>query len=428
MHSATPSWRNMSEVQTIGLEAVPASVPSPPRAAWVAIEDLPQGTAIARALEADGWQVPQVMSTCADVHRLVHAAVALPDVLVTGLRFSDGDGLRLIRDLGNLPDAPAIFLASHQQRAVIKAAQSLAEACGLRFAGSAEQPADANTIATRLTTFRAQRVSAVTRTPAGLLNRADLRAIIDREGLFPWMQPKVRLDTLEVIGVEALMRGCDQAGELVMPDRLSPALAAHGLLDEATLRVARQTAEFVANCLAEGMAISAAINVSMQSLEGLDFCLRLVETVERVALDPSWITIEITETDAMSDAARVIENTARIRMLGFNLAIDDFGTAYSSLTQLSRIPFSELKIERAFVTHCAQDPGKHAIVSACALLGRSLGLQVVAEGVETPNDLVGVRTAGCTHVQGYLIARPMPVARALDWLRSLDELRVNLPA
>jgi len=150
----------------------------------------------------------------------------------------------------------------------------------------------------------------------------------------------------------------------------------------------------------------------------------LEQTVHEVGLDPSWITLEITETDAMSDLVQVTENAARIRMLGFNLAIDDFGTAYSSLTQLARIPFSELKIERAFVTGCRHDAGKRAIVAACAMLGRSLGLQVVAEGVETADDLDCVREAGCSHVQGYHFARPFPVRQAMAWLRSLDALQL----
>jgi EAL domain-containing protein (putative c-di-GMP-specific phosphodiesterase class I) len=123
----------------------------------------------------------------------------------------------------------------------------------------------------------------------------------------------------------------------------------------------------------------------------------------------------------------VIENAARIRMLGFNLAIDDFGTAYSSLFQLSRIPFSELKIERAFVRAVDEDSGKQAIVRACSQLGNSMGLHVVAEGVETAQELDFVQQAGCTQIQGYLVARPMPAARALDWLRGLDELRFDLP-
>jgi EAL domain-containing protein (putative c-di-GMP-specific phosphodiesterase class I) len=398
------------------------------RSAWVAIDDEAQAQAIARGLVLAGWEVGHVVHGCAAVHALARDAARLPDVLVTGLRFrdGDGDGLRLIRELGAFPDAPAVFLASRQQRAVIKAAQTLADACGLRFAGAVEQPADVAGIVAQLAGFHPVSTRVARRAEPPVLDRASVHAIIQREDVFPWMQPKVRLDTLEVVGVEALMRGFDEAGELVMPDRLIPALAAHGLLDDATLRVARQTAEFVAACLEEGMAISAAINVSMSSLARLEFCQRLAETIERVAVDPSWITIEITETDAMSDATRVIENAARIRMLGFNLAIDDFGTAYSSLTQLVRIPFSELKIERAFVTNCGRDAVKRATVSACALLGRSLGLQVVAEGVETVEDLAGVRASGCTHFQGYLVSRPIPVGHTLDWLRGLDELRAPI--
>jgi len=404
--------------------AAVAPVPSAARRAWVAIDDAALAAYIACGLVQAGWTVPHVVHGCAEVHALVRAAACLPDVLLTGLRFHDGDGLRLIRELGGLADAPAIFVASGQQRAVIKAAQSLADACGLRFAGATEQPRDIASIARQLAAFDPTRLHPARRPALPPLDRASVRDIIEREDVFPWLQPKVRLDTMEVVGVEALMRGFDAEGRLVMPDRLIPALAAHGLLDDATLRVARQTAEFVASCLGEGMAVSAAINVSMLSLARLDFCQRLAEAVERVSLDPSWITIEITETDAMSDMARVIENAARIRMLGFNLAIDDFGTAYSSLTQLARIPFSELKVERAFVTGCGSDPVKRATVSACALLGRSLGLQVVAEGVETLEDLAGVRACGCTHVQGYLVSRPIPAGRALDWLRGLDELRV----
>ena len=399
-----------------------------PRTAWVAIADAAQAGCIAHALAATGWHVPRVAHGCNEIRALMHALLPLPDVLVTGLRFDDGDALRLIRELGVLPGAPAIFLASHQQRAVLKAAQSLTEVCGLRFAGLSERPGDAASVAEALAHFRpaAPRLRAAT-VPAPL-ERDEVCRLMAQEHLFPWMQPKVRLDTLEVIGVEALMRGVDACGRLVTPDRLIPVLTKYGLLDEATLHVARQTADFVARCLGEGMAISASINVSMTSLARLDFCQQLEKIVQDAGLDPSWITLEITETDAMSDAIQVAENTARIRMLGFNLAIDDFGTAYSSLDQLARIPFSELKIERAFVTGALHHPGKRASLAACAMLGTSLGLQVVAEGVETLDDLACVRQAGCTHLQGYLVSRPIPVGQMLDWLRGLDDLQVPLAA
>jgi EAL domain-containing protein (putative c-di-GMP-specific phosphodiesterase class I) len=398
-----------------------------PRVAWVVIGDPRQASAISDALCAGGWRVPAVLHGVAAARARLQSGGALPDVLVTGLRFDDGDGLRLIRDLGALPGAPAVFIASHQQRAVLKAAHSLADVCGLSFAGACEHPSDARLVATLLAGYRRPPAPGRPATIPAPLSRDDVCALMARDDLFPWMQPKVRLDTREVIGVEALMRGFDEAGQLVTPNRLVPVLARYGLLDDATLRVARKTTDFVVRCLEEGMAISASINVSMCSLARPDFCQQLEAIVQRGGLDPSWITLEITETDAMSDVVQVIENTARIRMFGFNLAIDDFGTAYSSLDQLARIPFSELKIERAFVTGASSDSGKRASLGACAMLGRSLGLQVVAEGVETLEDLDCVRRAGCTHLQGYLVAPPIPVGKALDWLRALDHLRVALP-
>ena len=128
----------------------------------------------------------------------------------------------------------------------------------------------------------------------------------------------------------------------------------------------------------------------------------------------------------MADLATVIENTARIRMLGFNLSIDDFGTAYSSLMQLSQIPFSELKIERNFVAGIAGDPVRQAIVRSCAELGAALGLHVVAEGVETRDEMACVQRLGCSHVQGYLASRPLPAQVALQWLRELPQGRLVL--
>lgn len=399
------------------------------RTVWIVIDEPAEALAIADAVSGAGWHVERIAHDLASLQRLAASAEAPPALLVSGLRFSDGDGFQLIRHVARRRAPPALFIASHQQRAVIKAALALADACGLEVAGWAERPLELASIARRLAQFEPRGAQRAVRAALPPLERDELLSLFDRGALYPWMQPKLRIDTREVVGFEALMRAHDERGALVMPDRLVSALAEHGLLDEATMRMARQTVDFVAGALARGMAISASINVSMQSLSNLAFCQELALAVEHVQLDPSWITIEITETDAMADLASVIENTGRIRMLGFNLAIDDFGTAYSSLSQLSRIPFSELKVERAFVSGVHEDSGRQAIVRACAQLGASLGLHVVAEGVETLQELAFVREAGCSQAQGYLVSRPMPAAQALQWLQDLgDELKFELPA
>ena len=404
-----------------------AGEPAGLRRAWLVIGDIDESRAISAALEDESWEVCAVAHDLAGAIRLLARQADPPDLVIMGLRFDDGDGFQLMRVLSRCACPPAVFIASRQQRAVIKAAATLATSCGLPLAGFAEQPVEASSIAQTLSGYWRPDPPRV-RTCKAELDRDELLSLFDRGALHPWMQPKLRISSSEIVGFEALMRAHDAQGTLIMPDRLVSALTRHNLLDQATLRMAKQTVDFVAACLADGMAISASINVSMQSLSNLSFCQELAAAVDHAQLDPSWITIEITETDAMADLASVIENTARIRMLGFNLAIDDFGTAYSSLFQLSRIPFSELKIERAFVTAIEHDSGKQAIVRACSQLGAALGLHVVAEGVESAAELDYVRQAGCSQIQGYLVSRPMPADEAHEWLRQLDDLRFEIPA
>lgn len=398
-------------------------VARPKRTAWIVIGGRPEADAIAAILSGVGWAVLHIAHDIAEVDVLFALEERGPDLIVTGLRFCDGDGFQLIRKLARRSKQSAVFVVSHQQRAVIKTAVALADACGLVLAGIAEQTIDPQAIRRDLEKFESRKRRPQGIVPAPALSRDELTSLLDRGALVAWLQPKLRISTREVVGFEALMRARDEEGNLIGPDRMVVALGVHGLLDRATLCIARQTIDFVARCLDEGMAVSASINVSMQALSSLAFCQALSDAVESVQLDPSWITIEITETDAMTDLASVIENTGRIRMLGFNIAIDDFGTAYSSLFQLSRIPFSELKIERAFVTGVDQDSGKQAVVAACAQLGVSLGLHVVAEGVETAAELEYVTRVGCAQIQGYLVARPMPASEALEWLRNLEDLR-----
>lgn len=395
-----------------------------PRRCWLVMDDRHEASRIGDALAGDGWAVEGVMHDLAATERRLRLKQALPDVLLCGLRLADGDAFSLMRTLAAQPQPPSLFFVSRQQRAVIRSAVALADACRIPVAGSAELPMDPRVLAGLLQHFDPRQRRAAPKPRLPTLSEAELIDALNTGRIQAWVQPKMRIATREIVGFEALMRARGHDGTVITPDRLIDGLSRHGLLEQATLQVFRQAAALVARCLGEGQAVSGSVNVSLQSLSSRSFCEQLTEAVDELQLDPSWITIEITETDAMSDLTTVIENTARIRMLGFNLAIDDFGTAYSSFFQLSRIPFSELKIERAFVADLQSDSSKRAIVQACAQLGSSLDMRVVAEGVETESELAQVTAAGCTEVQGYLVARPMPVDAAKAWLDALDDLRV----
>jgi EAL domain-containing protein (putative c-di-GMP-specific phosphodiesterase class I) len=395
--------------------------------AWTLLPALDETAPLIEALCAHGWAVSRNFATLDDVVEALKATDTPPDVLITRVRLPDGDAFELIRRIAPIRNAPAVFFISRQQRAVVKAAQSLCEAHGVRVAGHVDMPLrveaalpqfDAFRAAGRLRRPRAQRTAP--------LPVADLQALVDNGGIRAFMQPKMRLSSRRVTGFEALMRGVGPDGRVITPAEIIEPLGNAGLLLPATLQMFDQTIAFLMDCLNDGIAVGASVNVPLSLISDHQFCRKLVESVETAGLDPSWITVEITEDEAMSNPALVIENTARIRMFGFNLSIDDFGTAYSSFSQLTKIPFSELKIERTFISGMEHDKSKQAVVAACALLGSRLGLEVVAEGVETIAELMAVREAGCSDVQGYLISRPVPVPEAAAWLRGLDGERFAL--
>ena len=410
-----------------GLRAPPSPAVTVPRYVWVALAEPYEAGSLAQGLVNAGWIVEHVFNDLASVVSALATTTVMPDVIVSALRFEDGDGLRLIRMLGREPEPPALFVISHQQRAVIKSALALAEACAVRIAGSAEWPVDVASIVTTLAAFSVRPPSEAPAIPPRLLERGELLQLLDRGCVQARLEPQLRLSSGEIIGVEALMRAQDEAGTPISLDRFMPALAAHGLLAEATLLVFDQAVDFAAQALARGMALRACVDVSMHSLSDHLFCRKLLRTVERAGLDPSWITLELTGTDGKAEPATVIENTARMRMLGFNLSFDDFGSAYCSLSHLSRLPFSELKIERTFVSGVDLDPGKAAIVQACSRLGAALGLHVVAEGVETLQELETIRRVECSIVQGSLVSAPRPKDDALHWLGELVDMRLDLP-
>ncbi len=395
--------------------------------AWTLLPELTETQPLVEALCGRGWVVSNAFGTLGEVINALRHAVKPPDLLITRVRLPDGDAFELIRRIAPIRGTPALFFISRQQRAVVKAAESLCEAHGVRLAGHADMPVRLTAALPQFDAFRAAgclRRQRIQRTAP--LPLADLHALVESGGIRAFMQPKMRLSSRRITGFEALMRGVLPDGQVIAPIHLIEPLGNAGLLMRATLQMFDQTVAFLMDCLNDGIAVGASINVPLSLISDHGFCRKLVEGVEAVGLDPSWITVEITEDEAMSNPALVIENTARIRMFGFNLSIDDFGTAYSSFAQLTKIPFSELKIERSFISGIESDKSKQAVVSACALLGSRLGLEVVAEGVETRSELTAVIEAGCSDIQGYLISRPVPVPQAAAWLRALDGERFAL--
>jgi diguanylate cyclase (GGDEF)-like protein len=250
----------------------------------------------------------------------------------------------------------------------------------------------------------------------------DLRAAIDDRQLSVAYQPKVRLTDGEVIGMEALVRWRHPVFGQVLPDEFIPLAERTGAISELTSYVLRTALDDVQRWHRAGRQWSVAVNVAMRNLLDGDFATTVGELLAESGVDPSMLTLEITETGVMSDASRTIDMLDRLAALGLNLSIDDFGTGYSSLSYLQQLPVTEIKIDKLFVSDVVVDPGAEAIVRSVLDLARNLNLTVVAEGVEDRRTWELLRKLGCTVAQGYFLARPMPVDDLEMWFKQLPAM------
>ncbi|MFN0029968.1 MAG: putative bifunctional diguanylate cyclase/phosphodiesterase [Acidimicrobiales bacterium] len=255
--------------------------------------------------------------------------------------------------------------------------------------------------------------------PARLDQAAEFRAAV-ASGLPIELhfQPKVQLSTGHTTGLEVLARWCGPDGQMVHPDEFIPLAERSGQLMALTTLVLDRALAQLALWRAEGFAVSVAVNVSPSSLLEGGFVAQVADNLHRHGVPGRALMIELTETAVMKDPERSLRVLAELRRIGVNLSIDDFGTGYSSLSYLRRFPVSELKIDRSFVTTLSSTGADDAIVQAAVQLGQSLGLQVVAEGVEDQAALDRLRDLGCDQVQGFLLSPPLAAPDATQWLRA----------
>jgi EAL domain-containing protein (putative c-di-GMP-specific phosphodiesterase class I) len=172
-----------------------------------------------------------------------------------------------------------------------------------------------------------------------------------------------------------------------------------------------------------GLEMTVSVNLSLKSLGDTQIAERVTDLVRSQNLEPRHVILEVTESAAAAEVGRALENLARLRMKGFGLSIDDYGTGYSSMQQLTRIAFTELKIDRSFVANAARQESVRVILQSSLDMARKLGIHAVAEGVETQADYDLLRRLGCDLAQGYFVARPMDAEAYLRWVRDAQKTK-----
>jgi EAL domain-containing protein (putative c-di-GMP-specific phosphodiesterase class I) len=341
-----------------------------------------------------------------------------PARILLDLQMPGTDGIELLRTLAEVKCAAEIVIMSGFDEKVIESARRLGEERGLKISATIRKP------------FQLDEVENILSIPDEATEQIDVRAIeraIDRSEFCLLFQPKIDLaiaaeggsaTRYKTLGFEGLIRWNHPTRGLLGPGEFLPLAESAGMMDRITDAVIDLALAQQRVWLDDGLQTSLAVNVSAQNLRDAGFADRLQVRCSEARVPPELMIIELTETAAMDDAATAIDIMTRLRIKGLRLAIDDFGTGYSSLVQLQILPFSELKIDRAFVRECDKSRQSRVIVKTMIDLARNLGLTSVAEGVESRAVLDFVRESGCDMAQGYYIAKPLSSQDSILWLRN----------
>ncbi len=265
--------------------------------------------------------------------------------------------------------------------------------------------------------------------------RAEFAGAVDRGEVRAWFQPQVSTDSGEVTGIEALARWMHPERGCLMPGAFLPAIEGSDLMELLGQTMLTQSLAVLAEFDRTGLRIpTVAVNFSARELRDPYLPERLGWTLDRFGLAPSRLTVEVLESVVAGEGEDIIaSNIGRIAAMGCGVDLDDFGTGHASITTIRRFALNRLKIDRSFVQNVDQNRDQQNLITAILSLAERLGLETLAEGVETPGEHALLAQLGCGHVQGYVVAKPMPAEDLATWLaahreKHAESLRIGVRA
>ncbi|PQP02359.1 oxygen sensor protein [Massilia phosphatilytica] len=359
------------------------------------VTDVPDGPTALRTLQA-GF-TPQV------------------DVAVIDLDLGGMDGLELLRAIAALKSSVRLIVVGAQPASVLFSVESLAQAHGVDLLGTVAKPVTSTKLKAVLDNYQAPR-RAPAPSPGPSFTFAEVGVGLQKRQFEPFFQPKIELATGQVKGLETFARWRHPEHGVLGPAAFIGALEANNRVDFLDWTMLEMSVERCHRYHDKGIPISISLNLAPETLAHPNFIRQVASTMQRHGVLPDYLTFEMTEKAILSFDADFIERLVRLRMMGFGLAIDDYGTGRSNLQILARIPFSELKIDRSFVDGASKKRPLGTVLKSCLGLAHSLDRMSVAVGVETRQDWDFLQGLGCTYAQGYHIANPMPADEFPGWL------------
>lgn len=341
-------------------------------------------------------------------------------IMVLDLHMPEMDGIEVMRQLASTANPPALILISGHDAGVLHSAEKLGRAQNLNILASLDKPIPLEKFK-KLVSKHFNSVGDLTfSTIASGVdehNPQELIYALENDQMLLHYQPQVDVQSGKLTGCEALIRWQHPEKGLIYPDQFIPVAEHHGWMGLLTNLVISHAVEQEQIWKELGFHLPISVNISAENITTLSLPEQMSELLAGKKLNPTMLTLEVTESALMGELVTSLDILTRLRLKGIGLSIDDFGTGYSSLSQLHKIPFSELKIDRSFVASMLEDEEACAIVKTCIMLGHELNMQVVAEGVESRQHADLLRQLGCDIAQGYLYSKPVP---ALELTRMMQ--------
>jgi EAL domain-containing protein (putative c-di-GMP-specific phosphodiesterase class I) len=337
------------------------------------------------------------------------------DVAIIDLALGGMDGLELLRAIAALESRVALIVVGAQPASVLFSVESLAQAHGVELLGTVAKPVTSAKLKSVLDNF--QPLARPRPAPASpSFSFAEVGVGLQQRQFEPFFQPKIELATGQVKGLETFARWRHPEHGVLGPGAFFEALEQNNRVDFLDWTMIELSAERCRQYHDAGIPISISLNLAPETLAHPNFIRQVSSCVKRHGVLPDYLTFEMTESSILKFDADFIERLVRLRMMGFGLAIDDYGTGRSNLQLLARIPFSELKIDRSFVDGASKKRPLGTVLKSCLGLAHSLDRMSVAVGVETRQDWDFLQGLGCTYAQGYHIANPMEATAFPGWL------------
>ncbi len=339
------------------------------------------------------------------------------DIMLMEIDLPGMDGLELIRHTARNDNNCAVIVVSRLDQALLFSVETMSKAYGIDLLGTLEKPVAPESLLPMIERFRLNEQKQKIYSDLPQITFADLQNGLANDEFLPFFQPKIDLATRQVVGVEAFARWQHPSAGLLAPGSFIPMLEANDAMGQLTWVIIEKSVAACRNWKALGFMLTVSVNVSSSVLAQAGLAEEIIAYLRDHELAPEALTFEVTEAAAVTDGPHFLENLNRLRLHGFGISVDDYGTAGSSMQQLMRIPFSEMKIDRSFVSGASQNHALELVLSSSFALCRQLERRSVAVGVETRSDLDFLIKLGCSYAQGFYIAKPMEGSALPVWMK-----------